>query len=61
MFGWEWDSWERCGEVVVVVIGLVGTTTLGGCGVLRVALGGHGEVDGAVMIPTEISVKAGRK
>ena len=42
--------------------GLVGTTTLGGCGVMLAALGGPGEeVVGEARIPVGIPVKAGRK
>lgn len=61
MFGWECDSWERCGDVVEGEP-LVGTTTVGGCGVLQL-LGGPGEgVDaGEVRIPIAIPVNAGRK
>ena len=42
--------------------GLAGTTTLGGCGVLQVALGGPGGgADGEGRVPMEVPVKAGRK
>ena len=62
VFGWEWDSWERSGEALVEGGGLVGTTTLGGRGVLEVALEGPDErLDGEVRIFMGIPVKAGRK
>lgn len=56
MFGWE-----RCGDVVEGEV-LVGTTTVGGYGVLQL-FGGPGEgVDvGEVVVPTAIPMNAGLK
>jgi len=54
-------GWERCGDAVEGEL-LVGTTTIGGCGVLQL-LGGPGEgVDvGEARVPTAIPVNAGLK